>query len=83
MYDKITYKILWHVVPLLGNDRKTIRQRLLQEKARKQQQSNCAFPWSAPVVVHATKNVDIEKGRFLYGPCLNVTSRTISESYLV
>jgi hypothetical protein len=68
--SKLNY-ILWHVDPLLGNDRETNRQRPVN--------SNKGMAFSAPMAARATMDAATEERCFLCGPCLEVISRTSSE----
>jgi hypothetical protein len=73
-------EILWHVDALLGNDREVIRQRLLLGNRPQRATEEWCFLRGPPMFAHATMDTATEERYFLCGPCLDVISRTISES---
>jgi hypothetical protein len=71
---------MWHVDPLLGNDRETIKTAVTRQRPVNSNRETVFSASFAQIAEHATMDTPTEERCFLCGPCLDVISSTIIES---
>jgi hypothetical protein len=80
--EKRTRESLWHVDPLLGNIRETNKKTtaVIRRRPVNRNRGMVFYVRSSPIAAHATMNIEIDEWCFMCGPCVDIMSRTISES---